>query len=90
MFSRRDPFPDFPERPPGIHRCLLLAQESSPTPRLCRLMEERCQSGPTEMHVLVSRFRRSVLVTDPALGPRVVGKKKADERITVDSIDPAP
>ncbi len=83
MIFRRDPIPNFPERPAEAHRCLLVAHESPPTPNLCRLMEERCQSGPCEMHVLVSRFKRSVLVTDPALGPRA-GLDPGDERITVD------
>jgi hypothetical protein len=63
-------------RPLEGHRCLLVADESAPTPGLCRLMEQRCQSGPCEMHVLVSRLRRPVLVSDPAMAsPR----DRADE-----------
>ncbi|MEL6983952.1 MAG: hypothetical protein AAFO29_16125 [Actinomycetota bacterium] len=42
-------------------------------------MEERVQRGPCEMHVLVSRFRRAVLVSDPA-----VSAKKDRGQITVD------
>jgi hypothetical protein len=79
IFRRRDPFPNLPARPADSHRCLLVAHECPPTPNLCRLMEEKCQRGPCEMHVLVSRFRRSVLVTDPALTTRA-----GDDRITLD------
>lgn len=67
MIFRRDPIPDFPERPEDSHRCLLVAHDCPPTPQLCRLMEEKCRRGPCEMHVLVSRFRRTVLVSDPAM-----------------------
>lgn len=85
MIFRRDPFPNFPDRPADSHRCLLVAHECPPTPNLCRLMEEKCQRGPCEMHVLVSRFRRSTLVTDPALAPRPNPRTgTGDERITID------
>ncbi len=70
MIFRRDPIdpvPDFPQRPEDSHRCLLVTNDCPPTPQLCRLMEEKCRSGPCEMHVLVSRFRRAVLVSDPAM-----------------------
>ncbi len=85
MIFRRDPLPNLPERTDEAQSCLLVAHESPPTPRLCRLMAERCSStGHYEMHVLVTRFRRSVLVTDPALGPRAEGKRLADDRVRVD------
>lgn len=73
MIFRRDPtdpVPDFPPRPEDSHRCLLVASDCPPTPQLCRLMEEKCRRGPCEMHVLVSRFRRAVLVSDPAMHAR--------------------
>lgn len=77
MIFRRNPFPQLPPRPPDSHRCLLVASECAPTPGLCQLMAEKCREGPCEMHVLVSRFKRSVLVTDPGL------HAGSDERITV-------
>ncbi len=80
MILRRDHFPNFPERPDDLHRCLLVAHESAPTPRLCRLMEERCQRGPCEMHVVVSRFRRTVLVSDPSMSARGDGKITVDDQ----------
>ena len=67
MIFRRDPIPNFPDRPEDSHRCLLVAHDCPPTPQLCQLMEEKCRRGPCEMHVLVSRFRRTVLVSDPAV-----------------------
>lgn len=71
MFLRRRPhFPNFPERPADVHRCLLVANNCAPTPRLCQMMADRCDRGPCEMHVLVSRARRVELVSDPALRPR--------------------
>lgn len=68
MFLRRKPRFELPAASDVPHRYLLVANECPPTPGLCRLMAERCQEGPCEMHVLVSRFRRTVLVSDPALG----------------------
>ncbi|MEM9561373.1 MAG: hypothetical protein AAGA93_02065 [Actinomycetota bacterium] len=85
MIFRRDPLPNPSERTDDAQRCLLVAHNAPPTPRLCRLMEERCSStGHYEMHVVVTRFRRSVLVTDPVLGPRAEGKRLADDRVRVD------
>lgn len=79
MFLRRTPRFDLPAASDLPHRYLLVANECPPTPGLCRLMAERCQSGPCEMHVIVSRFRRTVLVSDPALG-----SGDDDASITVD------
>lgn len=79
MIFRRGPLPiQLPPRPPDSHRCLLVTNECAPTPGLCQLMAEKCSQGPCEMHILVSRFKRSVLVTDPGLGA------KGNDRITVD------
>ena len=80
MILRRDPFPNFPERPSDLHRCLLVAHDGAPTPRLCRLMEERCRRGPCEMHVVVSRFRRTVLVSDPSVCSRGAGDITVDDQ----------
>ncbi len=79
MIFRKKPLPDFTP-PPDRHRCLLVAHDSSPDPRLLRLLEERCQRGPCDLHVLVSRFKRTELRADPAIS----GPTPGDDRIRVD------
>lgn len=78
IFRKSDP--SHLPRPLDGRRCLVVADQAAPTPHLCRLMEERCRRGPCELHVLVSRIRSTVLVTDPALGATPDG----DGRIRVD------
>lgn len=80
MIFRRGPLPQLPPRPPDSHRCLLVASECAPTPGLCELMAEKCRQGPCEMHILVSRFKRSTLVVDPGLGSGGKGRIKVDDQ----------
>ena len=80
MIFRKTMPPSDPPRPLDGHRTLLVADQGAPTPSLCRLLEERCQRGPCELHVLVSRLGHPVLVSDPVLGSPTDG----DGEIRVD------
>lgn len=63
-----------------LRRCLLVVDQSTPSRDLLQLVTERC-GRQSEVHVLVSRHRRSVLVPDPILAAGSRTRARAEIRV---------